>query len=289
MLFHCRTGCPLLLGFLTTISLHFAAAIPSLVGQKFWKENGKLNFSPFNFLWTHHRVSQSIRYVGGVWAETEGWVGLGEIRLHPRHAGPHVAHGVRHELGRHRRHLVVVAAHRVGEGVTAAHTHPHAHPPPPVMAETEEVSHASPLLLGLGGQLPVPGLDAVLLHGERTLNLVREQSELVVAGWMLKWIYISNHLLIDKKETNFSKPQYWSAGALMIRNITNKIIYHQTKASVEWNLLWVIFWRSRGIWMWCCGVEVSVCVSVMWNVCDVELSINLTTISSDRVSKPVSN
>ena len=35
--------------------------------------------------------------------------------------------------------------------------------------------------------------------------------------------------------------------------------------------------------LWC-GVKVSVCVSVMWNVCDVELSINLTTIREDGMS-----
>ena len=35
-----------------------------------------------------------------------------------------------------------------------------------------------------------------------------------------------------------------------------------------------------------CGVKVSVCVSVMWNVCDVELSINLTTISQVQAMSP---
>lgn len=65
--------------------------------------------------------------------------------------------------------LVIVAAHRRGEGVSAAH--PHAHTPAAVQTGPEEVRHPRPLLLGLGGQLPVPGLDPVLLHGQGPLNL----------------------------------------------------------------------------------------------------------------------
>ena len=119
----------------------------------------------------------------------------GEVGLHPRHAGPHVAHRVGHELGRHRGHLVVVAAHGVGEGVAAAHPHPHPHAPPPVMAQAEEVRHPGPLLLGLGGELPVPGLDTVLLHGQWTFNLEEKVEDVVLGGdWCYQSeIYISNH------------------------------------------------------------------------------------------------
>ena len=133
------------------------------------------NFNLLPICLAHHWVGQSIRDSRGVGPEAEGWVWLwdgvgGEVGLHPRHA-PHVAHRVGHELGRHRGHLVVVPTHGVSEGVPTAHPHPHAHPPPPVVAQPEEVRHPGPLLLGLGGELPVPGLDAVLLHGERTFNL----------------------------------------------------------------------------------------------------------------------
>jgi len=90
--------------------------------------------------------------------------------LHPRRHGAHAAHvhrGVRHELGGHRRHLVIVSTHRRGEGVSTAHTH--SHTPAAVQTGPEEVRHPRPLLLGLGGQLPVPGLDPVLLHGQGPL------------------------------------------------------------------------------------------------------------------------
>ena len=65
--------------------------------------------------------------------------------------------------------LVIVSAHGGGEGVSTAHAHPHA--PAAVQPGPEEVCHPRPLLLGLGGQLPVPGLDPVLLHRQGSLNL----------------------------------------------------------------------------------------------------------------------
>ena len=76
--------------------------------------------------------------------------------------------------------LVIVSAHRRGEGVSTAHTH--AHPPAAVKTGPEEVRHPRPLLLGLGGQLPVPGLDPVLLHGQGSLNLRSELVSLVTVS-----------------------------------------------------------------------------------------------------------
>lgn len=64
---------------------------------------------------------------------------------------------------------MIVSAHGRGEGVPAAHAHPHA--PPTVQPGAEEVCHPGSLLLGLGGELPVPRLDAVLLHGQGPLHL----------------------------------------------------------------------------------------------------------------------
>ena len=119
------------------------------------------------FLSAHHRISKSICRGCRVWAEAEGWVRLLHPGRHGAHA-PHVHWGVRHELGRHRRHLreggwvsmggkmscdntdlVIVSAHRRGEGVSTAHSHAHAQSAIP--ASSEEVSHPRPLLLGLGG------------------------------------------------------------------------------------------------------------------------------------------
>ena len=69
----------------------------------------------------------------------------------------------------HNTDLVIVSAHRRGEGISTAHSHAHA--PAAIQASPEEVRHPRPLLLGLGGKLPVPGLDPVLLHGQGPLNL----------------------------------------------------------------------------------------------------------------------
>ena len=72
---------------------------------------------------------------------------------------------------------MIVSTHRGGEGVSTAHSH--AHTPAAIQTGPEEVSHPRPLLLGLGGQLPVPGLDPVLLHGQGSLNLRSELVSLV--------------------------------------------------------------------------------------------------------------
>ena len=147
------------------------------------------------WLWrwcTDHGISNSICGGCSVGPEAEGCC----VRLlHPRRHGAHAAHvvrhtGVGHELGRHRghlqcnvwclislflvtsNHLMIVSAHGRCEGVPAAHAHPHA--PPTVQAGAEEVCHPGSLLLGLGGELPVPGLDPVLLHSQGPLHLPRD-------------------------------------------------------------------------------------------------------------------
>ena len=77
--------------------------------------------------------------------------------------------------------LVIVSAHGGGEGVSAAHAHPHA--PAAVEPGPEEVCHPRPLLLGLGGQLPVPGLDPVLLHRQGSLNLGQSLVSVIQGQW----------------------------------------------------------------------------------------------------------
>ena len=87
--------------------------------------------------------------------------------------------GCRRRVGRpheglHGRHLAgVVLRHGVGGGGRGEVTRAHGgvHGAEPRVERLEEVMHAGPALLRLGGQFSVPRLNPVLLHRDGALNL----------------------------------------------------------------------------------------------------------------------
>ncbi len=81
--------------------------------------------------------------------------------------GPHGPHGRGHELVTHLR--AVILGHRVGQ-VAAGAAHAAGVGAEPVVEGLEEV--VDPLLLGPGGQFAVSGLNPVLLHRHRPVDLL---------------------------------------------------------------------------------------------------------------------
>ncbi len=89
---------------------------------------------------------------------------------------------------------------------------------------SEEICHAGALLFGFGGELPVPGLDPVFLHGHGSLHLYRTWQAQI--GWRDDrlpsrecWARIFKHLWspgIDSKE--WFPPPYvaWRAGTITL-------------------------------------------------------------------------